>query len=191
MSHSPRRNFSSPSEFKCVGASEKQKAEGPHTPAYQMIESPSGTKGRFIMKYLRYVALLAVLAMPFAYAQAAVTVGVGIGGVGVVAGAPVCAYGYYPDYPYACAPYGYYGPSWFAGGVFIGAGPWYHGFGRPFYPGRPFARGFAGPRGFVGRGPVERGSVWHGPAPRSGGFEARGSARGSFGGGRGGFRGGR
>jgi hypothetical protein len=138
------------------------------------------------MKYLRYVALLAVLAMPFAYAQAAVTVGVGIGGVGVVAGAPVCSYGYYPDYPYACAPYGYYGPSWFAGGVFIGAGPWYHGFGRPFYPGRAFARGFAGPRGFVGRGPVG-----HGPVVGRGGFEARGPARGSVGGGRGGFHGGR
>jgi hypothetical protein len=26
----------------------------------------------------------------------------------------------------AC-PYGYYGPEWFAGGVFVGAGPWFHG----------------------------------------------------------------
>jgi hypothetical protein len=26
-----------------------------------------------------------------------------------------------------CAPYGYYGPEWFTGGVFIGAGPWFHG----------------------------------------------------------------
>ncbi|MGB8113291.1 MAG: hypothetical protein WCF22_05940, partial [Candidatus Sulfotelmatobacter sp.] len=25
------------------------------------------------------------------------------------------------------APYGYYGPDWFVGGVFIGAGPWFHG----------------------------------------------------------------
>src|ERR1700733_11815584 len=24
-------------------------------------------------------------------------------------------------------PYGYYGPEWFSGGVFVGAGPWYHG----------------------------------------------------------------
>ena len=24
-------------------------------------------------------------------------------------------------------PYGYYGPEWFSGGVFIGAGPWFHG----------------------------------------------------------------
>ena len=58
------------------------------------------------MKYLRYVALLALLAMPLAYSQAQVRVGIGIGGVGVVAGPPVCAYGYYPDAPYACAPYG-------------------------------------------------------------------------------------
>ena len=29
--------------------------------------------------------------------------------------------------PYGCAPYGYYGPEWFVGGVFIGAGPWFHG----------------------------------------------------------------
>ncbi len=87
------------------------------------------------MKYLRYVALLALLAMPLAYSQAQVRVGVGIGvGPGYVAGPPVCSYGYYPDYPYACAPYGYYGPSWFANGIFIGAGPWFHGgWGHGYY----------------------------------------------------------
>ncbi len=132
------------------------------------------------MKYLRYVVLLALLAMPVAYSQAAVVVGVGVGVSvgGYVAGPPVCAYGYYPDYPYACAPYGYYGPSWFAGGVFIGAGPWYHGWGHPFYP-RPYARGFVGRfegHGFAGHGPVFR----HG-------FEARGPVASS----RGGFHGGR
>jgi hypothetical protein len=128
------------------------------------------------MKYLRYVVLLALLAMPLAYSQAAVRVGVGIGvgvGGGYVAGPPVCAYGYYPDYPYACAPYGYYGPSFFANGVFIGAGPWYHGWGHPYY-GRAYGRGFVGPRfegrgrvvgrGFEGRGPVavNRGGGFHG-----------------------------
>ena len=41
--------------------------------------------------------------------------------------APVCPYGYYDYAPYSCAPYGYYGPEWFAGGAFIGAGPWFHG----------------------------------------------------------------
>lgn len=40
---------------------------------------------------------------------------------------PVCPYGYFDYAPYNCAPYGYYGPDWFAGGVFIGAGPWFHG----------------------------------------------------------------
>jgi hypothetical protein len=37
--------------------------------------------------------------------------------------APVCPYGYYEAPPYHCAPYGYYGPEWFTGRVFIGAGP--------------------------------------------------------------------
>lgn len=41
--------------------------------------------------------------------------------------APVCPYGYYDYPPYQCAPYGYYGPEWFDGGVFLGAGPWFHG----------------------------------------------------------------
>src|SRR5579862_5565749 len=82
-----------------------------------------------------------MLALPLAYSQAQVRVGVGIGvGPGYVGGPPVCAYGYYPNYPYACAPYGYYGPSWFSGGVFIGAGPWFHGgfYGRPGYWGHGY-----------------------------------------------------
>jgi hypothetical protein len=44
-----------------------------------------------------------------------------------IGAAPVCPYGYYDVPPYACAPYGYYGPEWFVGGVFVGAGPWFHG----------------------------------------------------------------
>ncbi len=133
------------------------------------------------MRYLKLVALFAVclLAAPFAHAQR-VVVGVGVGPA-YVGAAPVCAYGYYPYAPYACAPYGYYGPSWFSGGVFIGAGPWFHGFyGRPGFWGRP---GFVGRGpGFVGRGPVGGGFV-------HGGAVARGPVGGSFhGGGR--FRGG-
>src|SRR5580692_1692051 len=50
-----------------------------------------------------------------------VSVGVNIGA------APECPYGYYDVAPYSCAPAGYYGPEWFSGGVFIGAGPWFHG----------------------------------------------------------------
>ena len=41
--------------------------------------------------------------------------------------APECPYGYYDVAPYRCAPSGYYGPEWFTGNVFIGAGPWFHG----------------------------------------------------------------
>jgi hypothetical protein len=49
-------------------------------------------------------------------------------GVGVDVGvAPDCPYGYYDAPPYECAPYGYYGPEWFTGGIFIGAGPWFRG----------------------------------------------------------------
>jgi hypothetical protein len=40
---------------------------------------------------------------------------------------PECPYGYYDYEPYACAPYGYYAPEWFVSGVFLGAGPWFHG----------------------------------------------------------------
>jgi hypothetical protein len=54
---------------------------------------------------------------PKAEAQVSVDIGV----------APDCPYGYYDVAPYNCAPYGYYGPEWFTGGVFIGAGPWFHG----------------------------------------------------------------
>jgi hypothetical protein len=57
-----------------------------------------------------------VAALP---AQAQVSVNIGV--------APDCPYGYYDVPPYACAPAGYYGPEWFSGGVFIGAGPWFHG----------------------------------------------------------------
>jgi len=54
---------------------------------------------------------------PHATAQVDVSIGV----------APDCPYGYYDVAPYGCAPAGYYGPEWFTGGVFIGAGPWFHG----------------------------------------------------------------
>src|SRR6202046_2028985 len=83
------------------------------------------------MRYLKYLALVGVLMLPLAYSQAQVSVGVGFG-PGYIGAAPVCDYGYYSYYPYACAPYGYYGPDWFVGGLFIGAGPWFHG-PRGFY----------------------------------------------------------
>jgi hypothetical protein len=54
---------------------------------------------------------------PKAEAQVSVDIGV----------APDCPYGYYDAAPYGCAPAGYYGPEWFNDGLFVGAGPWFHG----------------------------------------------------------------
>lgn len=101
------------------------------------------------MRHLRYLVLLAGLVLPTAYSQAQVSIGVRIGPTyGLYNAPPVCEYGFYPDYPFGCAPYGYWGPEWFVDGVFIGAGPWDHfyytypGFYRPFYVNRGF--GFRG-----------------------------------------------
>ena len=75
------------------------------------------------MRGLRFLLLVAVAGFcfaataPKAAAQVAVSVGV----------EPICPYGYYDVAPYACAPSGYYGPEWFTGGVFVGAGPLFHG----------------------------------------------------------------
>src|ERR1700689_5799072 len=77
------------------------------------------------MEKLKYLALLAVAGICFMgttpKAEAQISVGVNIGA------APVCPYGYFDYAPYSCAPYGYYGPDWFADGIFIGVGPWFHG----------------------------------------------------------------
>lgn len=118
--------------------------------------------------------------------------------------APVCPYGYYDYAPYSCSPYGYYGPDWFSGGVFIGAGPWFHG-PRGFY-GHVDNRydpnhGYRGPypergeqpfqnfRGNEGRdGEGHMGNPGHGPeGERSGGFRG---GRGDFHGGAGDSHGG-
>jgi hypothetical protein len=56
-------------------------------------------------------------AAPFAQAQISISIGA----------APACPYGYYDYAPYRCSPYGYYGPQYFNGGVFVGVGPWFHG----------------------------------------------------------------
>jgi hypothetical protein len=72
-------------------------------------------------KLLAFSGLVVGLATFIPKAQGQVSVGVNIGA------APVCPYGYFDYAPYDCAPYGYYGPDWFVGGVFLGAGPWFHG----------------------------------------------------------------
>ena len=81
-----------------------------------------------IVRYLKYLALLGVfVALAAATSPAQVSIGVHIGrDYGYYHVPPACPYGYYPDYPFGCAPYGYWGPQWFVNGVFIGAGPWYH-----------------------------------------------------------------
>jgi hypothetical protein len=72
------------------------------------------------LKMVMFAAAAGVLfaaTPPKATAQISVSVGV----------APECPYGYYDYAPYSCVPDGYYGPEWFNGGVFVGAGPWFHG----------------------------------------------------------------
>jgi len=68
-----------------------------------------------------FVAAVAGIGLTFTAPKAQAQVAVDIGP------APDCPYGYYDVPPYACAPAGYYGPEWFSGDVFIGAGPWFHG----------------------------------------------------------------
>jgi hypothetical protein len=72
-------------------------------------------------RLLAFSALAAALVISTPQVRAQVSIGVNIGP------APVCPYGYFSNAPYNCAPYGYYGPDWFANGFFIGAGPWFHG----------------------------------------------------------------
>ena len=144
------------------------------------------------MRSLKYVliavfAVLLLSAVPASHAQ--VSVGIDIGA------APACPYGYYGYAPYQCAPYGYYGPEWFGNGIFIGAGPWYHGYGygyrgvygyRGGYYGHP-GYGYGHP-GYVGR-PVPYSGGYRGASTARGGF-AGGSVHGNVSGGGGGFHGG-
>ena len=96
-------------------------------------------------KMLSFSALAAALLSCATVAPAQVSVNIGV--------APVCPYGYFDYAPYDCAPYGYYGPDWFIGGLFIGAGPWFHG-----------------PRGFVGHvdNRYDPHFGYHGPVPGRG-----------------------
>jgi len=72
------------------------------------------------LKFLVFAAVAGVcVAASPSEAQAQISINIGV--------APECPYGYYDAVPYNCAPPGYYGPEWFRGEVFIGAGPWFHG----------------------------------------------------------------
>jgi hypothetical protein len=75
------------------------------------------------MRGIKFFALAVVVAGMFfsvtaPKTQAQISVNIGV--------APECPYGYYDYAPYNCVPDGYYGSEWFNGGVFIGAGPWFH-----------------------------------------------------------------
>jgi hypothetical protein len=105
------------------------------------------------MRGLKFLMLTAVaggcLAAIAPTAEAQVSVNIGV--------APDCPYGYYDVAPYGCAPAGYYGPEWFTGGVFIGAGPWFHGpanfhghVNNSFHP----DHGYTGPMPARGEKPV-------------------------------------
>ena len=74
-----------------------------------------------VLPCLSLLCLLCVSCAPAPYYGPQVGVGIAIGPE------PICPYGYFDYAPYDCAPYGYYGPDWFLNGVFIGAGPWFHG----------------------------------------------------------------
>jgi hypothetical protein len=113
-----------------------------------------------VMRSLGLLTLAAGLVVASAHPGAA-QVAVGVGP------APDCPYGYYEVPPYNCAPDGYYGPEWFSGGLFIGAGPWFHGPAR-FYGhvdhGLDFRKGYRGPMPARGARPAERRAEFHGKA---------------------------
>lgn len=75
------------------------------------------------MRAFKFLMLVAVAGGSFAAMSQRVEAQVSIN----IGAAPECPYGYYDVAPYSCAPSGYYGPEWFNGEVFIGAGPWFHG----------------------------------------------------------------
>jgi len=155
------------------------------------------------MRRFRLVLIAMLLLAPFAMTAMAqdVVEDVGVGPAlvpaPVVYGPPVCAWGYYPYYPYACAPYGYYGPGWFYNGIFIGVGPWYgwgwgwrhgwHGwYGGYGYHGGYGVRGVATGRGAYAGG--YRGNAVRGYSGNTRGYNSR--TRGYSGGVRGGTSGG-
>jgi len=181
------------------------------------------------MRYLKYLLAVGLIGLgaltlevPSAPAQVRFGLGIGVGGppyggysdpyddpyYPAYGPPPDCAYGYYPHYPYPCAPYGYWGPEYFYDGIFVGVGPWFGwGFGPGFrgwfhdfddfhrfggFRGDQF-RGFAdrgGMRGFRGGETFRGGGGFRGGVP-GGGFRG-GAPGGGFRGGApgGGFRGG-
>jgi hypothetical protein len=112
------------------------------------------------LKHLSFATIAAALFLATPHTAAA-QVSVEIGAP------PVCPYGYYEEPPYNCAPYGYYGPEWFTGGIFIGSGPWFHGPER-FYGHVDhhfdYRKGYKGPMPARGERAVEHHSEFRGKA---------------------------
>lgn len=129
------------------------------------------------MRGFKLLALSAVAALCFAATpttQAQISVGINLGAE------PGCPYGYFDYAPYSCAPYGYYGPEWFDGGAFIGAGPWHHG--REYFYGHVNNRfdpnhGYRG--GFPARGEarVDHHEAFRGNEMRDGNGHSHGDRR--------------
>jgi hypothetical protein len=129
------------------------------------------------MRGFKVLALAAIAAICFAVTpatQAQISVGINLGPE------PGCPYGYFDYAPYNCAPYGYYGPEWFDGGVFLGAGPWHHG--HEYFYGHVNNRfdpnhGYHGP--LPGRGEVraEHHEAFRGNEMRDGNGHSHGDTR--------------
>ena len=114
----------------------------------------------FRCKTLTYLTLSAALSTATITVPAQISINIGA--------APDCPYGYYDYAQYDCSPYGYYGPDWFNGGAFVGAGPWFRG--RPDFYGHVDNRydpryGYAGPRPDRGDRPFDH---FHGNEARDG-----------------------
>ena len=112
-----------------------------------------------IVKSLMLVAAAGSCFAALSPATAQVSVNIGL--------APACPYGYYDAAPYGCAPSGYYGPEWFTGGIFIGAGPWFHGpaglHGHVDHA-LDYRKGYKGPMPARGEHPAATRREFHGTA---------------------------
>jgi hypothetical protein len=113
------------------------------------------------MKKFRQFGFMAIAGAFFMAHSATAQVSVRIGAP------PVCPYGYYEAPPYNCAPDGYYGPEWYSGGVFIGAGRWFHGpdhfYGHVDH-GFDYRKGYRGPMPARGEHPADHRAEFHGQA---------------------------
>ena len=127
------------------------------------------------MTTLRHLGFITIAAGFFMAGCGPARVSVGLGTP------PVCPYGYYEVPPYNCAPDGYYGPEWFDGGIFIGAGPWFHGpagFHGHVDHALDFRQGYRGALPARGESPAPNRAAFRGQAmhdPR--GHEAPGGRR--------------